>query len=85
MTFRLIAAAHVAQLGVERGEAVEQVLRAVGRPEAALHEPRVEDEERHDVLVLAQRGGQRRMVVHAQVATEPDDGGHHPGYGAGGA
>ena len=72
-------AAALAQLAVERPQAVEQVLRAVGRAEAPAEQAGVEHEQRHDLVVLAQRGDERRVVVHPQVAPEPDDGRHHHG------
>ncbi len=54
-------------------EAAEQ--EAAARPglEAAVEQGVVEHEHRHDVLGSAGGGGQRRMVVHAQIAPEPDD------------
>ena len=40
----------------------------------------VEHEHRHHALARVERGAQRRVVVHAQVAPEPDEGGrgHRP-------
>jgi hypothetical protein len=41
--------------------------------EAPAQEHVVEDEQRDDPVVLARCGGERRVVVAAQVAPEPDD------------
>jgi hypothetical protein len=66
-------------------EAAEQEVRPRAGREAAVQQRAVEHEDRHDMVRRAGGGGQRGVVVDAQVAPEPDDrgGGHLPGYGAG--
>ena len=49
--------------------------RAVGGREAAVEQPRFEHEDRHDAIALAMRRGEAGVIVHAQVAPEPDEGG----------
>jgi hypothetical protein len=72
------------QRAVQDGEAVEQVRGPVDAAEPAVHEPVVEHEQRHDLVVLGQGPRERRVVVQAQVAPEPDDGGaHHLEYDVG--
>src|SRR4051794_28356751 len=75
MTSPLLA---LAQRGVEVVEAVEQELRARTRRVAAAEQAVVEAEHGHDALVGVERRAQRRVVVDAQVAPEPDDRGHGP-------
>ena len=54
----------------------------MGDGKRPLEQPRIEHEHGHDAVVLAVRGGEGRVVVDAQVAPEPDDGGASPpGYG----
>ena len=66
--------AALAQRLAQLREAAVQEPRAVGGREAPAEQPRVEHEHRHDAVALAVRGGQRRVVVDAQVAPEPDEG-----------
>ena len=54
-------------------ERLEQKADAIGRREARLEDRVVEDEERDHRLRLGGCCGQRRMVVHPQVAGEQDD------------
>ena len=77
--------AALAQRGAQLGEAAVQEPRAVGGREAACEQPRVEHEDRHDAVALAVRRGEAGVVVHAQVAPEPDEGGraHSRGTGRG--
>ena len=65
--------AALAQRLAQLGEATVQEPRAVGGRETPAQQPLVEHEHRHDAVALAVRGGQRRMVVHAQIAPEPDE------------
>jgi acyl dehydratase len=44
---------------------------------ATPEEPVVEAENRHDALAPLERRAQGRVVVHAQVARQPDECGHH--------
>ncbi len=74
-------AAALAQGRVEVSEALEQELRARPGGVAAVEQAVVEAEERDDRFVGFERRPQRRVVVHAQVATEPDDRGHACWYG----
>ena len=66
-------------------EAVEQERRPVLALKTAVEQALVEHEHRDHPLELVQRGAQRRVVVHAQVAAEPDEGGGRTscGYGTG--
>ena len=66
--------AALAQRLAQLREAAVQEPRAVGGREAPAQQPRVEHEHRHDAVALAVRGGQRRVVVDAQIAPEPDEG-----------
>ena len=77
-------AAALAQRCAQLAQALEQEPRAVGRREAAgVQQPRVEHEHGDDAVGLAVRRGERGVVVHAQVAPEPDDRRPHlRGYGA---
>ena len=54
-------------------QALEHELRARPGRVPAVQERVVEHEHRHHALVGVQRRAQRRVVVHAQVAPEPDD------------
>ena len=47
---------------------------------AAVQEPGVEAEDRDDVTALLERGTQRGMVVHAEVAGEPEQCRHAAGH-----
>lgn len=67
-------AAALAQGAFELGQRLEQELRPARRGEATTDETAVEDERGHDVVVRGERAHQRRVVVHAQIAPEPDDG-----------
>ena len=76
--------AALAQRVAQLAQAAEQEPRAVARTGSArVEQPRVEHEDRHDAVGLAVRGGERGVVVDAQVAPEPDEGGrgHRRGYG----
>ena len=77
-------AAALAQRPAQLGEAAVQEPGAVGRGEAAGEQPRVEDEHGHHPVALAVRGGEGGVVVDAQIAPQPDEGGgaHTPGTGA---
>ncbi len=74
-------AAAPAQRAIQVGQRIEQECDPVGRAEAREHRA-VEHEQRHDALGSGDRGGQRRLVMHAQVAREEHDGRAH-GYAAG--
>ena len=65
--------AAVAQRGAQLAQAAEQEAPARAGLEAAVQQRLVEDEDGHDAVGRAGRGGQRRVVVDAQVAAEPDD------------
>ncbi len=65
---------------VQVAEALEHELRARPRGVPAPEEAIVEAEHRHDALGAVERGAERGMVVHAQVAREPDEGGHLTEY-----
>jgi hypothetical protein len=67
----------LAQRGVEIGEAVEQELRSRSGGVAAVDQPAVEDEDRHQPVGALARGVQGWMVVEAEVAPEPEDRGGH--------
>lgn len=69
--------AELAQAGVEVGQALQQELRARRRGVAPVQQPVVEEED-WDHPALRGRGVQGRVIVHPQVASEPDDvgGGH---------
>ncbi len=67
------AAAALAQRRVEVAQGLEHELRARARRVAPVEQAVVEAEDRHDPLVLLERRPQRRLVVDAQVAPEPDD------------
>ena len=54
-------------------ERLEQEADAIGRREARLEDRVVEDEERDHRLRRGGCGGQRRVIVRAQVAREQDD------------
>ena len=41
-----------------------------------MQEPVVEAEHGDDAVVIVERRAQRGMVVHAQIAPEPDESGH---------
>ena len=75
--------AALAQRLAQLGEAAVQEPGAVGGGEAALEQPRVEHEHGHDAVALAVRRGEGGVVVDAQIAPEPDEGGgaHPPGTG----
>ena len=66
---------------VQVAERSEQEGDPVGRAEAR-EQRAVEHEQRHDAIGLGDRGGQRGLVVHAQVAREEHDGRAHR-YSAG--
>ena len=72
-----------AQLAVERLEAAEHPRGAGMGAKAPAQQRGIEDEERHDPLVLAAGVRERGQVAHPQVAAKPDDGrvGHRLGYG----
>ena len=71
-------AAALAQRLAQLGEAAVEEPRAVGGREAPFEQARVEHEDGHHAIALAVGGGQGRVVVHAEVAPEPDEGGAHP-------
>ena len=64
---------------VEVREALEQELGARAGGVAAAQQPVVEAEHRHDVAPGVERRAQRGLVVHAQVAREPQQRGHATG------
>jgi hypothetical protein len=66
--------AALAQRLAQLRQAAVQEPRAVGGREAPAQQPPVEHEHGHDAVALAVRGCQRRVVVHAQIAPEPDEG-----------
>jgi len=76
---RRVAVAHaqrsatLAQRVVQRTQAAEHERRPRAAREAPVQQPVVEHEDGHDALVLVGRGHQRGVVVHAQVAPEPED------------
>ena len=78
---RRVAGAHdevgaaIAQRLAQLAQAAEQEAAARAGLEAAVQQRVVEHEHGHDALGRARGGGQRRVVVDAQVAPEPDDGG----------
>ena len=57
-----------------RHSSMKRVRVAGGVP--AAQQPRVEAEDRHDVVVPVERGAQRGLVVRAQIPRQPEDGGH---------
>jgi hypothetical protein len=63
---------------VEVRQAVEHELGARPGRVAAAQQPIVEAEHRHHPLAAVERGPQGGMVVHAQVAREPDEPRHAP-------
>jgi hypothetical protein len=71
------------QRGAQLGQAAVQEPGAVAGGEASLEQPRVEHEHRHDALARAVGGGQAGVVVDAQVAAEPDEGGARHVLGTG--
>jgi hypothetical protein len=70
------AAAALAQRGVEVAQRLEHELRARTRRMAPMQQPVVEAEDGDDAIVLLERPAQRRMIVHAEIAREPDERGH---------
>ena len=69
------ARAELSQRLVEVGERLGEKTTAVGGPaEWCLEDRRVEDEERYHLGRLPGCRGERRVVVHPQVAREEDDG-----------
>jgi hypothetical protein len=58
---------------VQIGQALEHELRPRSRRMAPLEQPVVEAEHRHDALAPFEGSAQCRMVVHAQVARQPDE------------
>jgi len=72
------SAAALAQRCVDVAQALEHELRPGARGVAAVEQAVVQAEHTHDALRGVERGAQRGVVVHAQVAPEPDDGRHHP-------
>ena len=75
--------AALAQRRAQLGQAAVQEPGAVAGREAAVQQPRVEHEHRHDAVALAVGGGQAGVVVDAQVAAEPDEGGGRHVWGTG--
>jgi hypothetical protein len=72
------AAATLAQGVVELAQAVEQEHGARLRGEAASQQYGIEHEQRYDALVYGERRDERRVIVHAQIAPQPNDcGGRH--------
>jgi hypothetical protein len=67
--------AALAQRRAQLGQAGVQEPGAVAGGEAASEQPRVEHEDRHDQIACAMGGGQTGVVVDAEVAAEPDEGG----------
>ena len=67
--------AALAQRLAQLGEAAVEEPGAVGGREAPLQQAWVEHEDGHDAVVLAVGGGEGRVVVDAQVAAQPDEGG----------
>jgi hypothetical protein len=65
----------LAQRRAQLGQTGVEEPRAVAGREAALEQPRVEHEDRDDAVAVPPGGGQARVVVDAQVATEPDESG----------
>ena len=65
--------AAVAQRGAQLAQAAEQEAGPRAGLEAPAQQPLVEHEDGHHAVGRAGRGGQRRVVVDAQVAPEPDD------------
>ena len=68
----------LAQRPVEVGQAFEQELRPWAGCVTAVEQAVIEAEDGHDVVVGIQRRPQRRVLVQAQVAPEPDDRTHVP-------
>jgi hypothetical protein len=69
-------AAALSDGGVEIGQRLEQELRSRTGREAAVQEPVVEAEDRHHSIVATHGRPQRRVIVDAEVASEPDERGH---------
>lgn len=76
--------AHDGQMGAARGQAGCEDLKApahepepVEGPEAAADQSIVEDEQWRNAIARCGRGEQGRVVVHPEVAPEPDDGSRH--------
>ena len=69
-------AAALAQRAVEVTQGVEQELRPRPARVPSVQQAVIEAEDRHDAVVRVQGRAQRRVVAHAQVAREPDEGGH---------
>ena len=85
LAFRLAAGEHevpaaLLQRLAQLLQALEHELRARAGGVPAVQQRVVEHEHRHHALARVERGAQRRVVVHAQVAPEPDEGGrgHRP-------
>ncbi len=66
-----------AERGVQVGEAVGEERAPVRRVEPGVAHPVVRHEQRDDLVGLAQRGAQHRVVVHAQVGGEQHHGNAH--------
>jgi hypothetical protein len=73
---RAVAQHQPAEPPVQIRQALEHELRARTRGVAAAEQPVVEAEHRHDPLAAIERRAQRRVIVHAQVAREPQQRGH---------
>ena len=58
----------------ELAQRLEEEPRPVRRSARAVEEPRIQHEDRHDTSARAERRGQRRVVVEAQVAPKPEQG-----------
>ena len=65
---------------VQIAQAFEEELGARAGGVAAVQQPVVEAEDRDDLVVRGECGGQRGMVPQAQIAAEPDHGGHSGEY-----
>jgi hypothetical protein len=65
-----------AALAQARVEVAERLVEEAGAHLAAAGEPLLAHEQRHDLVGLARRSGERRLVVDAEVAREEGD--RHP-------
>jgi hypothetical protein len=63
----------LAQLAVERVQRLEHPGGASWGAEATAQQHGIEDEEREDLIVVTDRLGERREVVHTQIPAHPHD------------
>ena len=71
--------AALAQARAQLGEAAVEEPGAVGGREAPVEQARIEHEDGDDAVAFPVRRGEGGVVVDAQVAPEPDEGGAHAG------